>query len=181
MDSIESSLLGTLSQNEKIPTWWQGKPVEVQLISIELPITFMDFDPAEDATFIQEADAALTHFLSLNSFYKFEIAKHVFANFQEFCNYVPQSDLPPDLQKVQALNILSFVDPTALYLSRRTKNDKDIYIIMTCECAWDQDHGLQLVFRQGKKLTRVSDQDGHLTEADAFNKPDAEDQLLSAF
>ena len=52
---------------------------------------------------------------------------------------------------------------------------------MACECEWEQEHGLQLVFRQGKKLTRVSDQDGHLTKADAYGIPDNEDKLLSAF
>lgn len=37
------------------------------------------------------------------------------------------------------------------------------------------------MFRQGKKLTRISDQDGHLTEADAYDKPDEEDELLSHY
>jgi hypothetical protein len=40
---------------------------------------------------------------------------------------------------------------------------------------------LQLVFRQGRQLTRVSGQDGHLTHADAYNVPDSEDALLSSF
>ena len=37
------------------------------------------------------------------------------------------------------------------------------------------------MFRQGKVLTRVSHQDGHLTDADAFDKADSEDLLLSRF
>jgi len=52
---------------------------------------------------------------------------------------------------------------------------------VACECDWEPEHGLQLVFRQGRKLTRISAQDGHLTEADAYDKPDEEDELLSKF
>jgi len=82
---------------------------------------------------------------------------------------------------VNSLNIWNFVYPSEIYVSRRQHNDKDIYIILACECEWEREHGLQLALRQGKKLTRVSDQDGHLTEADAYDKSDSEDSLLSAF
>jgi hypothetical protein len=73
------------------------------------------------------------------------------------------------------------VHPSEIYVTRRPKNDQDIYIQIACECDWEEEHGLQLVFRQGKKLTRVSSQDGHITEADAYGRPDEEDELLSQF
>nr|WP_206680680.1 hypothetical protein [Hymenobacter polaris] len=59
--------------------------------------------------------------------------------------------------------IWKFVWPTDIYVSRRPYNEPDIYVQVTCECDWEQEHGLQLVFKQGKKITRVSEQDGHLT------------------
>ncbi|MDA7803734.1 hypothetical protein N8987_04090 [Crocinitomix sp.] len=181
MKTIQSAVIGPLVQNKELPNWWKSDPFNIPLIEIELAATFMDYNPQEDAMFLKEADQALSNFLAINAFYKFEIAKHVYANFQAFCNYVSKSDLPAELGSAQALNILSFVDPTAIFVARRKVNDKDIYIIMTCECAWDKVHGLQLVFRQGKKLTRVSDQDGHLTTADAFGLDDSDDELLAAF
>lgn len=52
---------------------------------------------------------------------------------------------------------------------------------MVCNCDWEYEHGLQFVFRQGRVLTRVSAEDGHLTEADAYDKPDSKDKLLSQF
>lgn len=54
-----------------------------------------------------------------------------------------------------------------------------LYVQVACACEWE--HGLQLAFRQGKKLTIISDQDGHLTEADAYDIPDEDDELLSRF
>ena len=77
--------------------------------------------------------------------------------------------------------IWNFIQSTAIYITRRYYNDRDIYVQVACECTWEQEHGLQFVFRQGKKLTRASPQDGHLTEADAWGKPDTEDKLLSEF
>ena len=66
-------------------------------------------------------------------------------------------------------------------MARRSRRYEDIYINVTCECEWEKEHGLQIVFRQGKQLTRISEQDGHLTEADAYDKPDKEDALLNQF
>ncbi len=77
--------------------------------------------------------------------------------------------------------IWNFVHPSKIYVSRRHRRDKDIYIHITCRCDWEEEHGLQLVFRQGKKITRVSDIDGHLTESDAYDKADEDDELLSEF
>jgi hypothetical protein len=56
-----------------------------------------------------------------------------------------------------------------------------MYVQIACQCDWEQEHELQLVFRQGRKLTRISYFDGHLTESDAYGKPDEEDELLSGF
>jgi hypothetical protein len=77
--------------------------------------------------------------------------------------------------------IWNFVYPSDIFVSRRHRRDKDIYITLACECEWNKEHGLQFVFRQGKKLTRISNQDGHLTEADAYDKPDSKDKLLYAY
>ena len=181
MNTIESSVIGTLVQNEKIENWWISTPHNIPLIEEELPISFMDYTPAEDSAFATEADAALKNFLDLNSFYKLKIAPDVFANFVDYCSYINEEDIPEKMKGAQPLSIWSFVYPTQVFVSRRLSNDKDIYVVLACECEWEKEHGLQLVFRQGKQLTRVSDQDGHLTDSDAFDFPDSEDKMLSSF
>ena len=44
-------------------------------------------------------------------------------------------------------------------------------------CTWDQEHGLQIIYRRGAELSRVSQQDGHLTTSDAYARPDSEDRI----
>lgn len=181
MKSINSKILGELAQYEQFEDWWISAPFNFPFIDQELPVTFMGVNPDMDENFISEADEALSNFMKLDSLYRFKISQYIFENFVEYASYVGEEDIPAKMKGVQPLNIWNFVYPSQIYVNRRPYNDKDIYIVVACECEWEVEHGLQLVFRQGKKLTRVSDQDGHLTEADAYDKPDSEDKLLSQF
>ncbi len=181
MKTIESKVVGTLHQHEEIRDWWKSAPVHVELVDAELPVSFIEFEPERDGDFLKDAEEALTNFLELSSFYRLQMIKYIHQYFLEFSEYLDEKTFPEKMKDVQPLAIWNFVYPTEIFVSRRLKNDKDIYIVLACECEWDKEHGLQLVFRKGMKLTRVSDQDGHVTEADAFDIPDSEDALLSAF
>ena len=181
MNSIESKVIGSLVQNDKFETWWRSAPHLIDLVGENLPITFMDFDPSKDEDFVRESDEALKLFLEISGMYKLKIAQPIFENFVEYVSYIEEKDIPEKMKGATPLSIWNFIYPTEVFVSRRAVNDKDIYIVLACECEWEKEHGLQLVFRQGKKLTRVSDQDGHLTEADAYDIPDSEDKLLAAF
>jgi hypothetical protein len=92
------------------------------------------------------------------------------------------NNIQAQLDNFQNINeIWTLVNPSEIYLNRRDRKDKDIYLVVSCGCDWEEEHGLQLVFRQGKKLTRISGHDGHITESDAYDTPDDEDLLLSSF
>jgi hypothetical protein len=69
------------------------------------------------------------------------------------------------------------VRATQIEISRREKDQK-VYVRVLAECDWDKEHGLQLVFRDGKVLSRVSSQDGHLTYSDAHAVPDSADKII---
>ena len=181
MNKITSTVIGDLIQNEQFTGWWYSKPTLIPLLDLELPITFIDYDPLIDTEFIPEADAALKNFLAFTSIEKLKLAPHIFENFVEISSYLNVDDIPEKIRGAQPLSIWNFVHPTQLFINRRPTNDKDLYVVLACECEWEKEHGLQMVFRQGKKLTRVSDQDGHLTEADAYDLPDDKDELLSKF
>lgn len=50
-----------------------------------------------------------------------------------------------------------------------------VYVSVECECAWEPEHGLQLVFRDGRTVTKVGPYDGHLTNAAAYARPELAD------
>ena len=47
-----------------------------------------------------------------------------------------------------------------------------VYVSVECECAWEPEHGLQVVFADGAVVTKVGPYDGHLTNAAAFGRDD---------
>lgn len=179
---ITSKVLGQLKQ-DYFPDWWKSEPIEIPFFNNQkLPITCMDFEPEEDKTFIEEADQALTYFLQLSSNDRQSVSEPVYRNCMDFLDAIEEDEEDEHFREIENINeIWNFVFPTDIFVSRRHRRDQEIYIHIACECGWEQEHGLQLVFRQGKKLTRVSGQDGHLTEADAYDIPDEEDELLSKF
>jgi len=59
-------------------------------------------------------------------------------------------------------------------VSRRSHGDRRVYISLECNCDWEQEHGLQLVLRDGREITKVGPYDGQLTNADAYGRNDYE-------
>ena len=182
-EKIISKVIGTLTEDDSLPDWWIGEEVEIPFFDNEkIGISFTDYDRENDENFLTEADDALQHFLALTAADKAAVTHLVYQNCLDFLELAEADEVDDDLRAITDENeIWKFVQPTEIYITRRLYEQEDLYVQVACACDWDQEHGLQLVFRQGKKLTRVSGQDGHLTEADAYGKPDSEDLLLSQF
>jgi hypothetical protein len=178
-----SQILGNLIQDDHFSDWWKSAPIEIPFFdNRKMTITYMDYDPEQDKTFAAEADQALTNFFGLNSSDRNSISALAYKNCTDFLDAVDFDDVDESLRQIANQNdIWNFIHPTEIYVKRRPYKEQDVYVQIACECEWEQEHGLQLIFRQGKKLTRISDQDGHLTEADAYGKADEEDELLSDF
>ncbi len=182
-NQVTSQVLGQLTQDENFSDWWKSKPFNIPFFdNMKLPIIFTGFEPEHDTTFLQEADQALTNFLQLTLVDRNAISDLAYRNCIAFLDAVDFDEADRPLREIKYQNeIWEFIHPSEIYLTRRPYKEQDMYVQVACGCDWEQEHGLQLVFRQGKKLTRISDQDGHLTEADAYDKPDEEDELLSMF
>lgn len=177
MNNKQTSVVaGPLVQHESITEWLISEPIPVPFFdNKKLPVIFMEIDP-------EETNEALGNFLQLTAADRLHISDLVYKNYTDFLDEVDFDGIEEGLSDIKEDHeIWNFVYPTEIYVSRRHRRDKDVYICVSCECGWEEEHGLQLVFRQGKKLTRISDEDGHLTEADAWDKPDEEDELLSKF
>lgn len=180
---ITSKILGRLEQYDEIPDWWKSNEIEIPFFdNKKLVVVFMDFEPEHDGTFVEQADLALANFFNLTNKDRAAISPLAYKNCTDFLDAVGYDEADEALRQIADPNeIWDFIYPAEIYITRRPYKDQDMYVMISCACEWEQEHGLQLVFRQGKKLTRISDQDGHLTEADAYGKADEEDELLSKF
>lgn len=56
------------------------------------------------------------------------------------------------------------------YVSRRADGDAEdgVYLSLECNCDWEVEHGLQLVLRDGRTVSKVGPFDGHITNAHAY-------------
>lgn len=53
-------------------------------------------------------------------------------------------------------------------VGRREHGDKGIYVSLECNCDWEPEHGLQIIFKNGVIVNKVGPYDGHLTNSDAY-------------
>jgi len=58
----------------------------------------------------------------------------------------------------------------AIHVSVRKRGDVEdgIYFSLECECDWEEEHGLQLIIRNGSQVTKIGPYGGHLTNSDAY-------------
>ncbi len=121
--------------------------------------------------------AAIANFLSLDDSVLKAAAPHVFQYYKD-CN------AHWSLEDEQFLNLTSPDDVWAHVrlgdepmVSRRSYGHKGIYISLECGCDWEEEHGLQIVFKNGSKINKVGPYDGHLTNSDAYADDSLEDVI----
>jgi hypothetical protein len=180
---VISQVIGQLNPDATFFDWWQSNEVEIPFLnSKKMSITFINYIPGQDLNFIADADLALMNFMKLCRGDRNLISEFAYKKCMAYLEEAGFDAEDEVLWKIEDRNeIWNFIYPTDIYVSRRQYKDQDIYISIICECDWDVEHAVQFVFRQGKQLTRLSAYDGHLTDADAFDISDEEDELLSKY
>jgi hypothetical protein len=96
---------------------------------------------------------------------------HVLQYCRETLQLLDESDRP-DLRLEEPGAVWSHVQfGDTFYVSRREKGDAEdgVYLSLECSCDWEVEHGLQLVLREGRVVSKVGPFDGHLTSSDAFD------------
>jgi hypothetical protein len=56
-----------------------------------------------------------------------------------------------------------------------TRGERAIYLSLECNCDWEEEHGLQIVFKNGLVVNKVGPFDGHTTNSHAFAEDAFED------
>jgi len=108
-----------------------------------------------------------------------EAARDVFRFYEDMIRDWDRSD--PEYVEAAPHNIWEHVQlGSELYISRRGSGDQAIYMSLECNCDWEPEHGLQLVFKEGLAVAKVGPYDGHLTNADAYDDPALEGTIYKA-
>jgi hypothetical protein len=165
--------LGVLERDSDIPEWLRSTPVPVPYFG-DLSLPFVLPGVAGDSN-PSDFESALTAFFRLGATEREQAGRFVFRLYRQFVGAVGEDEL--DFTIPSASAVWDFVTPTEIHVSRRRK-DQLVYVVILAECRWEVEHGLVVIYRKGSALSRVSEQDGHLTTSDAFGLPEDKDAII---
>ncbi|HEY4244555.1 MAG TPA: hypothetical protein VGM88_32295 [Kofleriaceae bacterium] len=112
-------------------------------------LTFV-FDGIDGDDRLDEIAAAVRRFLALSTRDRDAAAPAVFENYR--------AAHAADVEIAGPADVWRHVHPDEIRVTRH----RAVYVQITAECDWEPEHGIQLIYREGWELTRVSEQDGHL-------------------
>lgn len=139
------------------------------------------FDNAEMGTIEEVNDegaaAALAAFVALTLADRLSDSRHVFAYYKDYRQAVGGEDWLDEEMGVPEtpVDIWKYVTPsTEIDITQGHRSDENWYVVMEANCEWEEEHGIMLVWRNGKTLSKVGGYDGHITNTHAY----ADDSLI---
>lgn len=156
MVNMISKIAGQLTQDENFEEWWNSELIEIPYFQNKrLKIVFTE---AENESYLTLADIALDSFMHLSISDRQIHSSKITENYKQnlIFEYTPRLELKSDNE------IWNFVHPNIIILAQNEVGE--IYVLIECGCDWEEEHGLQLVFKNGQQLTRVSYNDGGLED-----------------
>ena len=141
--------LGELQPHPDVPEWLVSAPIPIPYFD-GLPLTFT-LDGLEDSD-ANEARVAIESLLSLGTENRLAASPYVYKCYLHIAEIVDEDDLGCWIGSES--EVWEHVHPSEVFVSRRSRRDRAIYVQLTAECDWEPEHGLQLVYRRGSELAR---------------------------
>jgi hypothetical protein len=126
----------------------------------------LNFSNHHDTALKEIEEHIYNYYLDVKSAYE----NDDFFDEEDLEDMIPSIKSPSDIWKYVTLG-------STLIVSRRYYKDKKIYISLESECEWEPEHGLQIVFKEGKSVNKIGSFDGHLTNSDAYDDDSLENVI----
>jgi hypothetical protein len=153
--------LGILT-NDRADGAYYSQPQPIPVLGGRLGQLVLD-GYAEDT---QPADfhLAIANFLAIDPSVLHDAAIHIFQYYQDClgtADEIPEIAAPEDVWQH-----IHFRQQLEISVMRNSYVDEIVYISLSCGCDWEDEHGLQVVFQNGLRVSRVGPNDGHLSNMD---------------
>lgn len=162
---MEIPLIGKVIKDEGLG-WYYSEPIRVPVLGDQM--CQMIVERYDEDSNQGDFHAAIKNFLSINQSVLKDAESDVFqyykdrnADWDEDHERFIAIESPADVWKHVQLG-------TKPLVTRRGYGDHGIYISLDCECDWEEEHGLQIVFKNGLKINKIGAYDGHYTNSDAY-------------
>ncbi len=166
MKEIETTfgLVKLEEKNEK----WATEPIKIKFLD-NLKCRFVFDDAYITASNKDDYHSAISNFYHLNSSVLLAVGKSAFQYYQDITSQLdPDSTWYDDYYvdiatEKDVWGHIQFCD--VLRISRNEEDDT-VYICLGGDCDWEPEHGVQLVFKEGRFVNRLSQIDFILTNSD---------------
>ncbi|WP_410646331.1 DUF6985 domain-containing protein [Amycolatopsis sp. cmx-4-54] len=148
--------------------WYRSQPLAVPVLGGALcSIVLEGYDDDQRPGDFHEA---IHTFLTLNPSVLVAATPAIFAYYRDVMNELVAAGDEAVVVEVDGPH--SVLDHVRLgdepIVSRDVYGDRHVYVSLECECDWEPEHGLQIVLRDGRSVTKVGPYDGHLTNSAAY-------------
>lgn len=172
-------LLGTLTQDADSPDWLYSEALVIPVLGPEL--RHFAFVGYEDDEHQEDFHEAIQNFLTLDQSALTACEESIFQYYEDIAEEYgfEEEDFPVISTPQEIWGYISIGE--SVKVSRRRFGDRAIYFSIGCGCRWEEEHGLQIIFKKGLFVNKVGPYDGHLTNADAFANPRLEEVVYHGF
>ena len=167
--------LGVVEKDDRFD-WYRSKPMPVSVLGTKrcrIVVEGYDEDRKKE-----EFHTAIANFLSITPSVLAEAALYVF----QYYGACKEQAGPDDEEFAKIKSAASVFRHVRLgrepMVTRREYGDKGVYVSLECACDWEQEHGLQIVFKNGLRVNKVGPYDGHLTNSDAYDSKKLENVIF---
>lgn len=163
---MESQTLGRLTNDPDLDVF-RSSPIVVRALQ-NLKCTFVFDDLDDEAKLPDEFDIAVKNFMALPENWRVCLSEHLWEYYQDIVDSIGPENVPAISRQaiVDKIEIDSDITVTWDY------DENDVYVSLESECDWEIEHGLQITLRNGNELAKVGPCDGHVTNADAYDRDD---------
>jgi len=166
--------VGELHRDSGIPEWLESEEIAIPFLGNQrLTIIFQDIEEDKNP---EEFEKAIGNFLQLSEENRKETNRYIFSYYKDITEMLDDDAFEFTIEDEN--NVWDYVQPTQVYVGRRSYGDKAVYVSIAAECDWEPEHGLQIVHKEGKELKRVSGHDSHLSNSDAYDRPEFENVIF---
>lgn len=155
--------LGKLEQDLEYERWL-SQPVKVQVLDGKA-LPFILADEWNQIALLQPIESAVANFLKLDPQYRGELTELVYKNYEKVLENSTFQRLPirekSEIWRYIYPNEISIKQgvadyPTDMFIKHGVD---EIYIVVSGYCEWEQEHGLEMVFKKGSEIVCVSEID----------------------
>ncbi len=144
---MKSKILGEIEPHKLDPELYFGQPIEVPYFDNK-KIKVGIGNANHEETLI-ESDRVLAKFMSLNSTDRTNHSKPIVEYYESCVNF----GICDKIEMNSHNEIWNYVNPTEILVD--SEIGSGFFVMVSCECQWEPEHGLQLEFRNGTELVRA--------------------------